>query len=96
MSKSSHDPLKYYKLHPDAKDPIYATKGSACFDLHAWLSGVERYKVRQDTLDREIERPLKNGTLQIFSMERVLVPTGLILDIPEGYSVRLHSRSGLV
>ena len=28
-------------------------------------------------------------------MERVLVPTGLILDIPEGYSVRLHSRSGL-
>tara|TARA_B000000557_G_C20555344_1_gene350707 strand:- start:309 stop:629 length:321 start_codon:yes stop_codon:yes gene_type:complete len=28
-------------------------------------------------------------------MERVLIPTGLILDIPEGYSVRLHSRSGL-
>ena len=28
-------------------------------------------------------------------MERVMVPTGLILDIPEGYSVRLHSRSGL-
>ena len=96
MSKSSHDPLKYYKLHPDAKDPFFATKGSACFDLHACLSGVERYKVRQDTLDREIERPLKNGSLQIFSMERVLVPTGLILDIPEGYSVRLHSRSGLV
>ena len=28
-------------------------------------------------------------------MERVLVPTGLIFDIPKGYSVRLHSRSGL-
>ena len=28
-------------------------------------------------------------------MERVLVPTGLIFDIPAGYSVRLHSRSGL-
>ena len=96
MSKSSNDPLKYYKLHSDAKDPFFATKGSACFDIHACLSGVERYKVRQDTLDREIERPLKNGTLQIFSMERVLVPTGLILDIPDGYSVRLHSRSGLV
>jgi len=25
--------------------------------------------------------------------ERVLVPTGLIFDIPEGYSVRLHTRS---
>ena len=54
MSKSSYDPLKYYKLHPDAKDPLFATKGSACFDLHACLSGVERYKVLQDTLDREI------------------------------------------
>ena len=42
-----------------------------------------------------IEKPLKNGTLQICNMERVLVPTGLIFDIPEGYSVRLHSRSGL-
>ena len=29
-------------------------------------------------------------------MERVLIPTGLILDIPAGHSVRLHSRSGLV
>jgi len=25
--------------------------------------------------------------------ERALIPTGLILDIPEGYSVRLHTRS---
>ena len=24
-----------------------------------------------------------------------MIPTGLIFDIPEGYSVRLHSRSGL-
>ena len=38
---------------------------------------------------------MKNGTLQIFNMERVLVPTGLIFDIPDGYSVILHSRSGL-
>jgi dUTP pyrophosphatase len=27
--------------------------------------------------------------------ERVLVPTGLVLDIPQGYSVRIHPRSGL-
>ena len=88
--------LKYYKTHPNAKEPVFATRGSACFDLHACLDGLERYKVRQDTLDREIERPLKNGSIQIFNMERVLIPTGLILDIPVGYSVRLHSRSGLV
>ena len=88
--------LKYYKHNPKAKDPIFATRGSACFDLHACFDDVETYKVRQDTLTREIEKPLRNGVLQIYTMERVLVPTGLIFDIPEGYSVRLHSRSGLV
>ena len=92
MSKLS---LNYYKDNPKAKDPIFATKGSACFDLHACFDDITSYKVRQDTLNREIEKPLRNGVLQIFTMERVLVPTGIILDIPAGYSVRLHSRSGL-
>ena len=27
--------------------------------------------------------------------DRILVPTGLIFDIPTGYSVRIHPRSGL-
>ncbi len=27
--------------------------------------------------------------------ERMLIPTGLILDIPRGFSARIHSRSGL-
>ena len=87
--------LNYYKHNPKAKDPIFATRGSACFDLHACFDDVQTYKVRQDTLTREIEKPLRNGVLQIYTMERVLVPTGLIFDIPAGFSVRLHSRSGL-
>ena len=87
--------LRFYKQNPNAEAPVFATGGSACFDLHACLDGVEKYEVHQDTLDRLIERPLKNGSLQIFNMERVLIPTGLILDIPAGHSVRLHSRSGL-
>ena len=86
--------LKYYKHNPKAKDPIFATRGSACFDLHACFDDVKTYKVRQDTLTREIEKPLRNGVLQIYTMERVLVPTGLVLDIPAGYSVRIHPRSG--
>lgn len=87
--------IGYYKLHPNAKEPFVATRGSVCFDLHACFDGVETYQVRQDTHNRETSRPFKNGTLQIHTMERVLVPTGLILDIPEGFSVRLHARSGL-
>ena len=89
------EPLGFYKLDPIVKDPLFATKGSACFDLHAYIPEAGTYKVNQDTLNRTIARPIKGGSIQIFCMERVLVPTGLILDIPEGYSVRLHSRSGL-
>ncbi len=33
--------------------------------------------------------------LNIFAGERVMIPTGLIMDIPLGYSVRIHPRSGL-
>lgn len=31
--------LKIKFLHPDAKTPIYATEGSACFDLHCVKGG---------------------------------------------------------
>ena len=87
--------LRFYKQNPNAEAPVFATGGSACFDLHACFDGVEKYQVRQDTLNRLIEKPFKNGVLQVNNMERVMIPTGLIFDIPEGYSVRLHSRSGL-
>ena len=33
--------------------------------------------------------------LSIAPADRVLVPTGLVFDIPEGYSVRLHPRSSI-
>lgn len=35
-----------------------------------------------------------NNQIVVQPGDRVMVPTGLIFDIPEGYSVRLHARSG--
>ena len=35
------------------------------------------------------------GSVTIDLNERVLIPTGIVFDIPEGHSVRLHPRSGL-
>ena len=95
MSKVKNETLNFFKLNPSVKDPYFATEGSACFDIHASIIDGTNYQVNQDTLSKTIERPVKGNSLQIFCMERVLVPTGLIFDIPEGYSVRLHSRSGL-
>ena len=93
VNRYMHNPLKYFKLHPDVKTPKFATEGSACFDLHAFIpDGTE--VVTYDTWGdyRKIE---VNQKLYLTKGTRALIPTGLIFDIDEGWSVRLHSRSGL-
>ncbi len=84
--------LSYYKVNPNAEPPAYGTQHSACFDFKSCLIG-ERVR-RFDRNNKEFIAPVSDKIV-INPGERVLVPTGLILDIPEGYSVRLHARSGL-
>ncbi len=38
---------------------------------------------------------VESGSLTLKSMERVLVPTGLALEIPLGYEMQIRPRSGL-
>ena len=90
--------LLFYKLDSEVKDPFRATKGSACFDLHSYLpeDSVVRVYISHSEQDTEIrERRVVKGRVQINPTERMLVPTGLIFDIPTGYSVRLYPRSSL-
>ena len=90
--------LLFYKLDSEVKDPFRATKGSACFDLHSFLpeNSVVRVYISHSEQDIEIrERRVVKGRVQINPTERMLVPTGLIFDIPTGYSVRLYPRSSL-
>jgi dUTP pyrophosphatase len=75
-----------------AELPQFATNGSACFDICARL-----YKptIAYGPQNVQVEIDGTDGFVDIPSGWRVLVPTGIILDIPQGFSVRLHSRSGL-
>jgi dUTP pyrophosphatase len=85
--------LKFFKINEEAFDPIWGTLHAACFDLAACLIETQLVKAfRPDNTSYEI---LVNGALQIEPGHRVMVPTGLKFDIPTGYSVRIHSRSGL-
>lgn len=86
--------LKIYKTHPDVILPKFATEQAACFDLSFQGHGKQDYKGYNDT-NKLFTRPTPRGEIFINSHERVLVPTGLIFDIPEGYSLRIHARSGL-
>ena len=91
--------LEYYRLHDDVESPFFATKGSACFDLHAHLpedSSVTVYRDRYYTGTNVVEAKIfSERELQIFPGEKAFVPTGLIFNIPENWSVRLHPRSGM-
>ena len=75
-----------------AELPQFSTEGSACFDVCARLwkptiaYGPQNVRVEIDCTDGYIDIPCG---------WRVLVPTGIVMDIPKGFSVRLHSRSGL-
>ena len=84
--------LKVHKLYDDVITPSFSTKASACIDIHAYYRPEIGYKKWSDNRGGFIER--KDLSITIHPFERVLIPTGMILDIPEGYSVRIHPRSG--
>ena len=86
-----------YKDHPLAYLPSYGTEDSACFDLYASL--VDGTVVQVFSYDNPSTSPtlreVKHRSLAIHPGDRMLVPTNLILDIPKGFSVKAHPRSGL-
>ena len=90
----THNPLKFYKLIPEAQAPVFATEGSACFDIHASLIDGELLGFFT-AANIPLFRTVINKTFHIGPGDRVLVPTNLIFDIADGWSVRIHPRSGI-
>lgn len=85
--------LKIYKTHPDVILPKFATEQSACFDIAYQGHGKNEYS-GYNQVNRTFTRPTPKGQIFVAPKERVMVPTGLIFDIPAGYSIRIHARSG--
>lgn len=85
--------LKLWRTHPLNKLPKKQTEGSACFDLMFQGHGKDVYK-GFTRMNKPFERVM-NNQIVIGSGDRVMVPSGLIMDIPVGHSIRIHARSGL-
>ena len=86
--------IRVYKTNPKAKMPTRQTEGSACWDVSASIvsdSTITCY----DKYNVEEKLQVVNEEIRVKPYSRVLVPTNLIFDIPEFYSIRLHPRSGL-
>lgn len=86
--------LKVFRASEHASVPSFATEQSACFDLSACLMGCEKVKA-YSRMNEPIELYCNTDYVEIPAEFRVLIPTGLIFDIPEGHSIRVHPRSGL-
>lgn len=89
--------LGIFKIADTVKTPVYGTQDAACFDIACHLDGVESVKVftpQNEKITRYVETDV-DGTpyILIRPFERVLIPTGLVLDIPTGYFVELNPRS---
>lgn len=92
--------LGYFKMvGSTVSDPIFATEGSACFDLRADLSLVDKIKGFTQQ-DKEISLPVYEGadgrqvTIPPSSSHRWMIPTGVIFDIPAGYHIAVYVRGG--
>lgn len=71
--------VKIKKLHPDAKVPTYGSSGAACFDIYA-LGDAECWPSSEGL-------PIEFFGGHTFS-------TGLAFEIPEGFVMKVYSRSG--
>lgn len=82
-----------FRKHEDARLPERATDFAACYDLRLCLTDeVTVY----DANNIKSKRPVsEDRTITINPGDRMLMPTELIFDIPEGHSIRFHPRSGL-
>jgi dUTP pyrophosphatase len=97
-------------IRDGVKLPEYGTERSACADLRASLGDPGSVKVLDENNDASLlqgflglVRPWLPGLVKKHADDlivipprgRALIPTGLVFDIPEGYSLRVHPRSGL-
>ncbi len=87
--------LPYFKVTTGSNDLKFATEGSACFDLEFSPYGKTTYK-GFDAKNAPFERHFSvTNQIVIMPGDRVMVPTGVIFDIPDGHSIRVHPRSGI-
>jgi len=77
----------------EAKAPEYSTKYAACFDLRAYLKAGTTVKIWSSGGSHDFI--LASDGLVVLPEHRYLIPTGLIFNIPDEFSMRVHPRSGM-
>jgi dUTPase len=91
-------PVKVFKTKEYAQLPEVATVGSACFDVRAAFVAGDRVKC-YNAWNKQVDVAVKiiggKVAFQIPPEHRVMVPTGLIFDVPEGFVMKMYVRSSV-
>ena len=86
-------------MYPDVPDVKYGTMYSACFDIAAhfyYQNSFKSYsKDNKEIVILGVQDEHGKAYIDIPSEWRLLIPTHLILDIPEQHCVKIYPRSGL-
>jgi dUTP pyrophosphatase len=88
--------MKIYKDNSAATIPAFATSGSACFDLEACLTNIDivtGYSQFNQKIEFPVELDAEGAFVYITPGSRVLIPTGLIFDLPPRHVLRIYPRS---
>jgi len=87
-------PIKY-RLEIGASAPCYETEGAAGFDLKAHSFKKLFSGKKEVDLNENLAHSLANGYIKLRPNERVLIGTGIYVQIPQGYQIEIRSRSGM-
>lgn len=91
---SSNVQLGVFKLNESVELPEFKTEQSACFDLAAFASEGDSLNYYSFTNGNKQVRRVTDRGITVHTNERILIPTGLVFDIPEGYCLEIYPRSG--
>lgn len=83
------------RLENGAEMPVYKTAGSAGFDLKAQSFKKVFNGKKEIDLTETLAHCIANGYITLRPAERVMIGTGLFMEIPEGFQLEIRSRSGL-
>ena len=91
--------LGVFKIDENVELPTKGSDHSSCYDVHSFLETSYTVDIfnKGGVKTRVVETDLATGKKYVIlhSYERIKVPTGLILDIPETHDVKVYPRSGL-
>jgi len=90
--------LEIYKMNEKVPQISYGTENSACFDLSACLAdrpSVKGFYKNNESVIFFCITDEKGTWIRIPPRARVLIPTGMIFNIPSDHCVKIYPRSGL-